>query len=80
MGDAGVFPPNRRLEPIIGEILETALIGCNPEYWALNPCDNCEEANRQPHDDLYAEKTLRIGDTVHFFQCPEIAIRMDNIL
>jgi len=52
-----------------------------PEYWLLNLKDSCIEIYRQPHDGLYAEKTiLRSGDKITLSQLDNISIEIANIL
>ncbi|NOS89986.1 MAG: Uma2 family endonuclease [Methylococcaceae bacterium] len=52
-----------------------------PEYWLLNLNDACLEVYRQPHGDVYAEKTtLRHGATLNLSQLPDIAVNMADIL
>jgi Uma2 family endonuclease len=52
-----------------------------PEYWLLNLNDNCLEVYRQPHGDLYAEKTtLRTGGSITLSQLPEITVQISDIL
>ena len=52
-----------------------------PEYWLLNLNDACLEVYRQPHGDVYAEKTtLRHGATLNLLQLPDIAVNMADIL
>jgi Uma2 family endonuclease len=52
-----------------------------PEYWLLNLKDSCVEVYRQPHEDVYGEKTtLRIGDTITLSQLNQLTINMADIL
>ena len=52
-----------------------------PEYWLLNLNDNCLEVYRQPHGELYAEKTtLLAGGFIHLLQYPEITLKIGDIL
>lgn len=51
------------------------------EYWLLNLNDNCLEVYRQPHHDLYQQKTtLRKGDNITLSQLNDITIKIGDIL
>ncbi len=52
-----------------------------PEYWLLNLKDSCIEVYRQPHEDVYGEKTtLRVGDTITLSQLNQLTINIADIL
>ncbi|MCX7096714.1 MAG: Uma2 family endonuclease [Methylococcales bacterium] len=52
-----------------------------PEYWLLNLNEPCLEVYRQPHGEVYAEKsTLRQGDKLSLSQLPAIQVAMAAIL
>ncbi len=52
-----------------------------PEYWLMNLKDACIEVYRQPHDDIYGEKTtLRVGDSTSLSQLNQLTINIADIL
>lgn len=51
------------------------------EYWLLNLNDYCLEVYRQPHHDLYQQKTtLHKGDNITLSQLTDITIKIGDIL
>jgi len=51
------------------------------EYWLLNLNDYCLEVYRQPHNNLYQQKTtLRKGDTITLSQLNTITLNISDIL